>query len=215
MVKEAKTGPNEQIKKIIEFLETKNIGAEIISSGFKIQNDYNEELRESNSKMLNILSEKTKFFLGGSADVGTTAHTILYKEIEMSKKYPAGRNIYFGVREHAMGAILNGISLSGLKVFGSCFLSFSDYLLPAMRMTALMNLPVTYIFTHDSVTIGQDGATHQPIEQLTQIRSIPNIIDFRPCDINEVIGTWDYITHNNVPAAISLSKEEGMKSEEG
>ena len=203
-----KNGPNDAIKKIIEFLSTKNIGAEINANSFRIQNDYNEELRESNSKMLNILSERTKFFLGGAADVGSSTHTILYKEIEMSKKYPAGRNIYFGVREHAMGAILNGISLSGLRVFGSCFLSFSDYLLPAMRMSAMMKLPVTYVFTHDSVFIGQDGPTHQPIEQLTHIRSIPNLLDFRPCDINEVIGTWDYLTHNLEPAAICLSKEE-------
>ena len=208
LLKDAKNNGSDGIKSIIQFLETKNIGAAINSENFRIQNDYNEELRESNSKMLNILSERTKFFLGGSADVSSSSHTKLFKEIEMSKKYPAGRNIYFGVREHAMAAILNGISLSGLKVFGSCFLIFADYLIPAMRMTCLMNLPVTYVFTHDSVSIGSDGPSHQPIEQIANIRNIPNMIDFRPCDINEVIGTWEYITHNNVPASIFLSKDE-------
>jgi transketolase len=126
----------------------------------------------------------------------------------MSKRYPAGRNIYFGVREHAMAAILNGISLSGLKVFGSCFLTFSDYLIPAMRMTCLMNLPVTYVFTHDSASIGSDGPSHQPVEQMANIRNIPNMIDFRPCDINEVIGSWEFITHNSVPTSLFLSKDE-------
>jgi transketolase len=129
-----KTGPNESIKKFINFLETKKMNTEINTANFRIQNDYNEELRESNSKMINYLSERTKYFIGGSADVGTSAHTIMYKEIEMSRKYPAGRNIYFGVREHAMGAIMNGIALSGLRVYGSCFLPFADYLLPAMRL---------------------------------------------------------------------------------
>ncbi len=208
LYKQAKISSGEDIKKLIQFIETKSIGAEINSENFRIQNDYNEELRESNSKMLNILAERTKFFLGGSADISSSTHTKLYKEIEMSKKYPAGRNIYFGVREHAMGAILNGMSLSGLKVFGSCFLAFADYLMPALRMSCFMRLPVTYIFTHDSVSIGSDVPTHQPIEQLANIRNIPNLIDFRPCDINEVIGAWEYITHNSVPAAIFLSKDE-------
>ncbi len=207
-LKEVKKDNSTSVQNLINFLETKSMNATIDSEKFRIQNDYNEELRESNSKMINILSERTKFFLGGSADVSSSTHTHLYKEIEMSKKYPSGRNIYFGVREHAMGAILNGISLSGLKVFGSCFLSFADYLLPALRMTCMMKLPVTYIFTHDSVSIGQDGPTYQPIEQLTYLRNMPNLVEFRPCDINEVIGTWDYITHHNEPTAIVLSKNE-------
>lgn len=92
-----------------------------------------------------------------------------------------------------MGAILNGMALSNLKVFGSTFLSFSDYLKPAIRMSALMNLPVTYIFTHDSVYVGQDGPTHEPVEQLSMLRTIPNFITFRPADINEIMGSWEYI----------------------
>lgn len=197
-----------EVLKIIRFLENQDLGLNFSSNSFKIQSDYNEELRESNSKLMNIISDRTKFFLGGSADVSSSCHTNLYKEIEMSRKYPTGRNIYFGVREHAMGAILNGLALSGFKVFGSTFLVFADYLKPALRMSAMMNLPVTYVFTHDSAAIGQDGPTHEPIEQLTMLRSTPNIIDFRPADINEVVGCWDYIMNNKRTVFLSLSKEE-------
>ena len=202
------TTQNEQLKKIIEFLETQNVNINFDCNNFKIQNDYSEELRESNSKMMNIISERTKFFIGGSADVSSACHTSLYKEIEFSSKHRTGRNLVFGVREHAMAAILNGISLSGLKTYGSTFLTFSDYLKPALRMSCMMNLPVTYIFTHDSVTIGQDGPSHQPIEQLTSLRATPNLTVFRPADINEVIGCWDYIAQNKKPVALVLSKNE-------
>lgn len=203
-----KTNTDENFISIMNFIETGDDGLKFNSSNFKIQNNYNEELRESNSKIMNIVSDRTKFFLGGSADLSTSCHTGLYKEVDFTKKERTGRNISFGVREHAMGAILNGMALSGLRVFGSTFLVFSDYLKPAIRMTAMMNLPVTYIFTHDSVTIGQDGPSHQPIEQLAMLRTTPNLIVFRPADINEVIGCWDYIINNKKPAAIVLSKEE-------
>lgn len=203
-----KTFSESGLKKILDFIETGTDDVAFSSSNFKIQSDYNEELRESNSKMMNIVSDRTKFFLGGSADLSSSCHTALYKDIEFSKKTPTGRNIAFGVREHAMGAILNGMSLSGLRTFGSTFLVFADYLKPAMRMTALMNLPITYIFTHDSVTVGQDGPTHQPVEQLAMLRTIPNMTVFRPADINEVIGCWDYIINNKKPVSIVLSKDE-------
>ncbi len=205
---DVKERANENLRKVFEFLEKGDIGATFDANKFKIQNDYNEELRESNSKIMNIISERTKFFLGGSADLAVSCHTALYKEISFTKKYNTGRNISFGVREHAMGSILNGMALSGLRVFGSTFLTFSDYLKPAIRMSAMMNLPVTYIFTHDSIAVGQDGPTHEPIEQLTMLRSIPNLVVLRPCDINEVIGCWDYIINNRRPVALVLSKEE-------
>lgn len=193
---------------ILNFLENKSLGLSFSSSNFKIQNDYNEDLRESNSKMMNIISDRTKFFIGGSADLSSSCHTSLYKEINFTKNERTGRNISFGVREHAMSAILNGVSLSGIKTFASTFLTFSDYLKPALRMSALMNLPITYIFTHDSVSIGKDGPSHQPIEQLTTLRATPNLITFRPADINEVIGCWDYIVNTPRPVAIVLSKDE-------
>ncbi len=200
--------PTEKIKAIVNFLETGDDGLKFSSTNFKIQSDYSEELRESNSKIMNIVSDRSKFFLGGSADLSTSCHTALYKEIDYTKKERTGRNIAFGVREHAMGAILNGLSLSGIRTFGSTFLTFADYLKPALRMTAQMNLPVTYIFTHDSVTIGQDGPSHQPIEQLAMLRTTPNLMVFRPADINEVIGSWDYIVNNKRPVALVLSKED-------
>ena len=203
-----KSNQSENLRKIIDFLETGNVGLTFSSSSFKIQNDYSEELRESGSKIMNIISDRSKFFLGGSADLSSSCHTALYKEVGMSKKVPTGRNIFFGVREHAMAAILNGMALSGLRLFGSTFLVFSDYLKPALRMTCEMNLPITYIFTHDSVTVGQDGTSHQPVEQLAMLRTTPNLIVLRPADINEVIGSWDYIINNNKPVALVLAKDE-------
>lgn len=199
---------NDPFIDVLNFIDTGNDNLKFSSSNFKIQNNYSEELRESNSKIMNIISDRTKFFLGGSADLSTSCHTALYKDVEFNRRYPTGRNISFGVREHAMAAILNGMALSGLRVFGSTFLVFADYLKPALRLTAMMNLPITYIFTHDSVTIGQDGPTHEPIEQLAMLRTTPNLIVFRPADINEVIGCWDYIVNNKKPVAIVLSKEE-------
>lgn len=201
-------GPTEKLKSILNFIETGDDGLKFSCTNFKIQNDYSEELRESNSKIMNIVSDRSKFFIGGSADLSTSCHTALYKEIDYSKKERTGRNIPFGVREHAMGAILNGMSLSGLRTFGSTFLTFADYLKPSLRMTAQMNLPVTYIFTHDSVAIGQDGPSHQPVEQLAMLRTTPNLVVFRPADINEVIGCWDYIVNNKRPVALVLAKEE-------
>ncbi len=200
--------PSDNLKKILEFIETGEVNIPFNSSNFKIQNNYSEELRESNSKMLNIISERTKFFMGGSADLATSCHTQLLKEIDFSRKERKGRNINFGVREHAMGAILNGITLSGFRTFGSTFLVFADYLKPAIRMSALMNLPVTYIFTHDSINVGQDGPSHEPVEQLAMLRTIPNLTVFRPADINEVIGCWDFILNNKKPVALVLAKDE-------
>lgn len=126
----------------------------------------------------------------------------------MSSVTPDGKNIRFGVREHAMGAILNGMALNGLKVCGSTFLAFSDYLKPAIRMSALMSLPVTYIFTHDSILIGQDGPTHEPVEQLSTLRSIPNTITYRPADITELMGCWDNILRQNKPTCLVIAKEK-------
>ncbi len=193
---------------ILDFIQTGSVGLHFSSSNFKIQHDYNEELRESSSKIMNIVSERSLFFLGGSADLATSCHTSLYKEIDYTKKERTGRNINFGVREHGMAAVLNGMAATGLRVYGSTFLTFADYLKPALRMTCQMNLPVTYIFTHDSASIGQDGPSHQPVEQLAMLRTTPNLVVLRPADINEVIGSWDYIVNNKRPVALVLSKDE-------
>lgn len=165
-----------------------------------------EPLRVTNGKIMNLISNELKYFIGGSADVSLSTKTILLEKGIFSKDNYAGRNIYYGVREHAMGAISNGIASCGIRTFNSTFLSFSDYLKPAIRMSALMNLPVTYIFTHDSITIGSDGATHQPIEQLSMLRNIPNLIVFRPADANEILGCWNEILTHDYPSALVLSR---------
>ncbi len=198
---------NEGLHNLINLLEKNEFKIDFDNSKFKISEDYNEELRLSNEKILNFISPKSPFFLGGSADLSSSCKTNLTKSSIMTSDNPLGKNIYFGVREHAMGAILNGLALTNLKVFGSTFLSFSDYLRPAIRMSALMNLPVTYIFTHDSFYVGEDGPTHQPVEQLSSLRMIPNLITFRPADINEIMGSWEYILRNNCPTCLVISKE--------
>ena len=207
-----KESDNIGLHSLINLLERNTFVIDFDDTKFKISDEYNEELRESNHKIMNFISPKNPFFLGGSADLSSSCKTNLDKSSIQSEDNPVGKNIYFGVREHAMGAILNGMALSNLKVFGSTFLSFSDYQKPAIRMSALMNLPVTYIFTHDSVYVGPDGPTHEPVEHLTMLRTIPNFITFRPADINEIMGSWEYILKNNCPTALVISKEKRSKN---
>ena len=164
-------------------------------------------LRDVNQIVMEEIAKHYPYLLGGSADLATSTKVYLknYPDIVNENNY-VGRNIWFGVREHAMGAILNGLALTGFHPYGSTFLSFSDYLKPAIRMTALMDLPVTYIFTHDDITIGSDGPTHQPVEQLAMLRAIPNLNVYRPCDMKEIIGCWNEIFKSKKPSAIILSK---------
>lgn len=166
----------------------------------------NEPLRDTNYKIMTEIGNNTKYFIGGSADVATSTRTVLSGQGVFNSNNYCGKNIYYGVREHAMGAISNGISSCGISTFASTFLSFADYLKPSIRMSAFMNLPVTYIFTHDSITIGSDGPTHQPIEQLSMLRNIPNFKVFRPADANEILGCWNEVFVNKGPSAIVISK---------
>ena len=166
----------------------------------------NKTMRDINYQIMNVISAFVPSFVGGSADVVTSTKTYLKKQGDFSKDNYAGKNISFGVREHAMGAILNGMALSNLRVFGSTFLNFSDYMKPAIRMSAMMNLPVTYIFTHDNFTIGADGPTHQPIEQLGTLRSIPNLNVYRPADYKELIGSWNLILTSGKPSVLVLPR---------
>ena len=120
-----------------------------------------------------------------------------------------GRNFHFGIREHAMGSILNGLSLSKIRAFGAGFLIFSDYMKPPIRLAAIMEIPVIYVFTHDSIGLGEDGPTHQPVEQLPTLRSIPGLVTIRPCDANEVIEAWRYVIGlRHHPAALILSRQK-------
>jgi transketolase len=166
--------------------------------------------RESSGKVLNAIAENFPWLVGGAADLSPSTKSDLKFEGAGSfeaQKY-GGRNLHFGIREHAMGAIVNGLAASQLRAYGSTFLIFSDYMKPAIRLSALMELPAIYIFTHDSIGLGQDGPTHQPIEQLTSLRSIPGLITLRPSDANEVVEAWRVVVAlRRHPASLVLSRQ--------
>lgn len=145
--------------------------------------------RDSSGKVLNAIAKHHPWLLGGSADLAPSTKTRLTFEGagDVSRGSLGGRNLHFGVREHAMGSILNGLALTKLRAFGSGFLIFSDYGKGSLRLAAIMELPVIYVFTHDSIGVGEDGPTHQPVEHLAALRSIPGLVDIRPCDANEVV----------------------------
>jgi transketolase len=166
--------------------------------------------RDASSKVLNVLAKNVQWLLGGSADLAPSTKTRLTFEGagDFTATNRGGRNLHFGIREHAMGSILNGLSLSKVRPYGSGFLIFSDYARGAIRMGALMEIPVIHIFTHDSIGVGEDGPTHQPIEQLASLRAIPNLIDFRPADANEVAEVWRVIMQlQHEPVALILSRQ--------
>lgn len=166
-----------------------------------------EAVRITSSKLLNAIVPEYPYIIGGSADLFAANKTFVKEGGTFSCDDYLGKNIYFGVREHAMGAIANGLALHGFRPYVSTFLSFSDYLKPAIRMACMMNLPVMYIFTHDSISVGEDGPTHQPVEQLLALRTMPNLDVFRPADTNEVIGTYKTVFEKSTgPAAICLSR---------
>jgi len=198
----------EEVKKEIDEIVNKRSQVDIKSLMWQFDESLKEATRETNGKVMNVIAENLHNFIGGSADLASSTKTYLNKFNSYSKDSYDGKNIWFGVREHAMGAILNGLSLSGLKVFGSTFLAFSDYMKPAIRLACMMNLPITYIFTHDSINIGSDGPTHQPIEQLAMLRSIPNLDVYRPADAKEVVGAWQSIFQNNNTSAVILSRTD-------
>lgn len=176
---------------------------------WEFPNGMKQALRDTNNVFIKTLNKNIKTFVGGSADLASTTKTYINDMSDISFNNFSGNNIWFGVREHGMGAILNGMALANLKPFGSTFLSFADYLKPAMRMAALMKLPVTYIYTHDSITVGPDGPTHQPIEQLAMMRSIPNMKVYRPADAKELLGCWySIINSNHNPSALVVARNE-------
>jgi transketolase len=166
--------------------------------------------RDASSQVLNVLAQNIPWFLGGSADLASSNRTALKfpGAGEFEPGTPDGRNIHFGVREHAMTAIVNGLSLSKLRAFGSTFLVFSDYARPAIRLSALMELPTILVFTHDAMGDGEDGPSHQPVEQLISLRAIPGMVVLRPADANEVVEAYRYILQlRHQPALIALSRQ--------
>ena len=166
--------------------------------------------RESSAKVLNAVAKKIPWFIGGSADLAPSTKTRITLEGagDFSAENYAGRNFHFGIREHAMGAILNGMSLVKVRPFGSGFFIFVDYMREPLRLSALMELPVIYVFTHDSIGVGEDGPTHQPIEQLAHMRAMPGLIMIRPGDANEVIEAWKVILQlHHEPAVLVLTRQ--------
>ncbi len=166
--------------------------------------------RDVSGKVLNALAGNVPWLLGGSADLAPSTKTRLTFDSagDLSASDPGGRNLHFGIREHAMGAILNGLSLTKVRPYGSGFLVFSDYQRPALRLSAIMELPVIYIFTHDSMGVGEDGPTHQPVEHLASLRAIPGLITIRPCDANEVGEAWRVMMGlHHEPVALVLSRQ--------
>jgi len=166
--------------------------------------------RNTSGKVLNAVAENVPWLIGGSADLAPSTKTNLTFDGagDFSADHPGGRNFHFGVREHAMGAVLNGMALCKVRPYGSSFLVFSDYARPAIRLGALMELPVIHIFTHDSIGVGEDGPTHQPIEQLASLRATPHLVVLRPADANEVAEAWRVIMQlRRRPAALILSRQ--------
>jgi len=166
--------------------------------------------RDASGQVLNQLAQNIPWFLGGSADLGPSNKTTLKFAAagDFESGTPDGRNLHFGVREHAMAAIVNGLSLSKLRAFGATFFIFSDYARPAIRLSALMELPTIFVFTHDAMGDGEDGPTHQPVEQLVSLRAIPGLVVLRPGDANEVVEAYRYILQlRHQPAVLALSRQ--------
>ena len=164
--------------------------------------------RDASSKILNAIAPKVPWLVGGAADLAPSTKTRMAEGGDFEARSYDGRNFHFGIREHAMGALLNGMTLSKLRAYGSGFLIFSDYMRAPIRLSSLMELPVMYIFTHDSIGVGEDGPTHQPIEQLISLRAIPQLLVIRPGDANEVAEAWRIMMKSSHhPIALILSRQ--------
>src|SRR5262249_28885331 len=166
--------------------------------------------RDASGQVLNVLAQNVPWFLGGSAALAPSNKTRLSYEGagDLQAKSPGGKNLHFGIREHAMGAIVNGLSLSKLRAFGATFFIFSDYARPAIRLSALMELPTIFVFTHDALGDGEDGPTHQPVAQLASLRAIPGLVVLRPGDANEVVEAYRVAMQlRHQPAVLALSRQ--------
>ena len=196
-------------KEELEFFMNPNKKVDFKNYIYDAPEDNMESPRDTSKKVLNGIVPNTPYMLGGAADTFGPNKTYIENGGNFTPENRLGKNIYYGVREHAMGAITNGLALSGYRPYCSTFLAFSDYLRPTLRMASLMNLPNIYVFTHDSISVGEDGPTHQPIEQLLGLRSLPNFDVFRPADANEVIGSYKAIfAKEEGPATILLSRNK-------
>jgi transketolase len=166
--------------------------------------------RDASGEVANAIAGSVPWFLGGAADLAPSTKTRLALDGagDLEAGDPGGRNLHFGIREHAMGAVTNGLSLSKLRAFEATFLVFSDYMRPALRLSALMELPVVAVFTHDSIGLGEDGPTHQPVEQLASLRAIPGLVTIRPADATEVVEAWRVaMARRHGPVALVLTRQ--------
>lgn len=196
-------------KEEIEFFRNPNKKIDFKNYIYDAPEDNMESPRDTSKKVLNGIAKNNPYMIGGAADTFGPNKTYIDDAGNFTAENRLGKNIYYGVREHAMGAITNGLSLSGFRPYCSTFLAFSDYLRPSLRMAALMNLQNIYVFTHDSISVGEDGPTHQPVEQLLGLRSLPNFDVFRPADANEVIGSYKAIFQKEEsPSVILLSRNK-------
>jgi transketolase len=168
--------------------------------------------REASGKTLTAIARRVEWLVGGSADLAPSTKT--YLEFDGAGDFQgdnhSGRNLHFGVREHAMGAAANGLALSGLRPYTGTFLTFSDYMKPSIRLAAMMRLPVVFVFTHDSIGLGQDGPTHQPIEHLAALRAVPDLMVVRPCDANETAEAWRTILAQSEKAACLVLSRQAL-----
>ena len=166
--------------------------------------------RDASGEVLNVIAQNIPWFLGGSADLAPSNKTTLKFDGagDFQADSPGGKNLHFGIREHAMAATVNGLALSKLRAFGATFFIFSDYARPAIRLAALMELPSIFIFTHDAMGDGEDGPTHQPVEQLISLRAIPGLVTLRPGDANEVVEAYRYVMQlRHQPTVMALSRQ--------
>jgi transketolase len=164
--------------------------------------------RESSGKVLEALGERIPWIVGGAADLSGSTRTSFKGEGPMEPDTPSARNVYYGVREHAMGAIVNGMVLSGLRGYGATFFTFTDYMRTPIRLSSLMEIPSLWVMTHDSIGLGEDGPTHQPVEQLAALRAVPHLLVFRPADANEVVECWRAVLENrHRPSLFVLSRQ--------
>ncbi|PJC58630.1 MAG: transketolase, partial [Ignavibacteria bacterium CG_4_9_14_0_2_um_filter_37_13] len=165
--------------------------------------------RQASGKVINAIAASLPTFIGGSADLAPSNNTFLNGFTEYSKENRSGRNFHFGIREHAMASLMNGMAMyGGVIPFGGTFLVFSDYLRPAIRLASLSKIKVIYVFTHDTIGLGEDGPTHQPVEHFAALRSIPGLIVLRPADANETASAWKFaIQHKGSPVALLLTRQ--------
>jgi transketolase len=166
--------------------------------------------RDASGQVLNAIARRVPWLIGGAADLAPSTKTRLTLEGagDFNAETPGGRNLHFGIREHAMGAIVNGLSLSKVRPYGAGFLIFSDYSRPTLRLAAIMEIPIVFVFTHDSIGVGEDGPTHQPVEHLASLRAIPGLVTLRPGDANEVVEAWRVIMEfRHQPAVLVLSRQ--------